>query len=338
MAAMIVSPALMCIEGLLSACSPCFETEEVFLETVPGRTNALAERIFSELSPVEKAKVSPFLTQLAERGVAVETDTFLLTRALRRAGFLSGEGLHRVRILGRSIGEGGIGSSSFFFRGALDAHPETGHIGFINGMCNLSHDVTRENVVRLSERYARGHNVHVTYLATHQVTDPGDVPGIIADVFRMLASNAGHYTRTSVLLAQKWIDYFHEHPMKKFLQIGHSEGAAHIHAALRLIREIVPELLDKLCIVAFCPAYFMSADDYAHPEDEERKPQIISFVKKEDGAIIPWGRNSERIGIDPTVHIIEHADKHDPHDFWTPDYVRAGTPFFEKFFETGYIY
>jgi len=266
--------------------------------------------------------------------------------AARRAGISRISKGVKISLLGKEIGEGGLGSSYFHFQGSASKDPDSGFIGFTNGMCNLDHAMTRKNVTKLSRDFADGHSCHVHYLPTHQTSDPKENPGdwfdlygFLQDTFRMFAVNDGCHTWTSYSIAQHWIDVLAKDPDKNYLHVCHSEGTTHVNAALRLIKEHKPELLIRIRIIAFCPAYFMIPEDHIHDEDEALRPQIVAFYKEEDMIASVAGRHVVEKGADhPRVHIVKHKDEHDPHDFWSPDYVKVAKPFFDKFIADGNIY
>lgn len=253
-----------------------------------------------------------------------------LAKALNRLGFLGSDNLHPVNCLPFGFGEGGLGSQYYSLSEKAGKDPQSGFIGYVNGMGAISLGHAGEDAVNFSNRFAKGCNLHCIYNSTHQKTSQGDIYGFLADVLRMLAVNGGSYTKTSYLIAQQWIDFLDANPKKKFLQVGVSEGTAHVNAALRMIFLARPELISRIRVLNFCPAYFILPSDYPGL-------QVVSFVKIEDDVINPWGTNTDMIGYSGSIKIVPHTLDH-PHHHNNDDFAGLAVPYIDNFMETGDLY
>jgi hypothetical protein len=261
----------------------------------------------------------------------VYDNTERLASALHRLGFFGDYNLVSLRCLPFGFGEGGIGSQYFSLGEKLGRDPATGQVGYVNGMGIPSLEHAGKDASTLSDRFVDGNNLHCVYHATHQKTPNGDFLGLGADLLRMKAVEGGSYTKTSYLIAQQWIDFFNAHPALSYLQLVHSEGTVHVNAALRLIKEARPDLLSRLRILAFCPAYFIL------PEDFSKDLQVISLMKKEDTVINPWGRGTDKIDLSDHIKIVKHTSDH-PHNHLSDDYRQIGKPYIDEFMRSGNIY
>ncbi len=252
-------------------------------------------------------------------------------RAMHRCGLLGDGGVHRVRFNRHPFFGGeteGAFSTYFSLAEKLGRDPERGWIGYINGMATSFEEAVADVSV-LSDRLARGSNIHGIYLPTKKGA-PNDLRGTLLEIGRHLAVDGSTYSRASCLLVQQWIDYLTAHPEKNFLQISHSEGASHVNAALRILREVRPDLLARLKILAFCPAHFI--------KPEEREPlEVICLAKREDWAIVPWATGADSLGRSPHTHVVPHTAEQPLHDLRAEDYVTAARGYFDRFLDSGHL-
>ncbi|GAM25806.1 hypothetical protein SAMD00019534_089810 [Acytostelium subglobosum LB1] len=308
--------------------------------------NEALKGLFETLTPKQKNEVyykvwelgkmtDPSITGAHWGQDNVFTDTHRLANAMHRLGHLGIAGLFPLKCLSFKFGEGGLGSQ-YLSRGERQGQdPITGYIGLVNGMgiSNLEH--AGWDMLWLSDSLADGNNVHCVYHSTHQKSATDDFGGFVQDVLRMAAVNGGSYTKTSYLVAQQWIDYLDANPGKHFLQVGVSEGAAHTNAAIRLIIQAGRvDLLSRLRIIAMCPAYFISPDDYV-----DTGIQVLNFVKMEDTVINPWGKNTHHIGKCQHIVIVPHLTKEDsPHNQTSQDFRTVVRPYLQRYMFDGDLY
>ena len=257
-----------------------------------------------------------------------------LTRAMHRLGFGSQNSGHAVAYLPHRFGEGGLGSRYFSLEPKLGKEPTTGQIGLINGMGVESYHQAITDADWFSKEFAKNCNIHGVYHSTHKNSRRccGSKFGSFRDILRMKAVNGGSYTKTSYLAAQQIVDYLDNNPNKKYLQVGVSEGAAHVNATLRLIKEARPELLSRICVILLVPAYFIM------PEQFDNKVQLMSFVKNEDGVINPWGVNTDKIGSSPHITVVAHESTDHPHCWGGKEFQEAVKPYVERFLGEGSLY
>jgi hypothetical protein len=261
-------------------------------------------------------------------------NTERLANAMQRLGFFKAEdraNIHEFNCLPFAFGEGGLGSQYFSLGEKLGKDPMTGHVGYVHGMGVPSLEHAGHDAALFSDRFVDGNNLHCTYHATHQKTRHGDAWGFVADVARMKAVDGGSYTKTSYLIAQQCIDFLNANPGRNYLQIGHSEGAAHVNAALRLIKESRPDLLSRLRVITFCPAHFILPETYSDGL------QVINLVKREDHVINPFAAGTDKIGRSNHIVVVPHTTGN-PHDHLTDDYINAGKKYIDRFMYDGYIY
>jgi hypothetical protein len=257
-----------------------------------------------------------------------------LAKAMHRLGFLNKDLdiRHEVKCLSSAFGEGGIGSQYFSLGEKLGRDPATGQLGLVNGMGVPNLDYAGRDASILSDRLLQGYNIHCVYHATHQNTPSGDIYGFVWDVARMKADDGGSYGKTSYLIAQQWIDFLTTHPHAKFLQMASSEGTAHVNAALRLISGSRPDLLARIRVINFCPAYFINPNTYSNGL------QVRNLVKREDDVINPWGTGADQINSNqPHVIVVAHQND-DPHNHLSWDFVSAARPYVDEFFRSGNLY
>ncbi len=307
------------------------------------KTEEVIRPIFDALSPDRKDLVYGKIWELAKmEDPTISGDKWgenhafddipRLAKALRRLGFFTNQqtDLHSITILSHAFGEGGIGSQYLSLGECLGRDPETGHIGYVNGMGMPNLEGVGYDAKRFSNLFCDGNNLHVVYHSTHQKVPIGDVWGFFFDAARMKAVDGGRYTQTSYLIAQQWIDFLNAHPNRNYLQIAHSEGAAHAHAALRLIKEAYPDLLPRLRVITCGPAFFI--DPAIYPGI-----QALNFIKKEDFVVNPWGTGAEHIGKAPYIITVEHTTNDHIHDPFSEDFQKAVKPHIQEFMRTGNI-
>ncbi len=255
-----------------------------------------------------------------------------LAEALRRTGVIDLNHTYPMRCLPFEFGEGGLGSQYFSLSEKLGNDPASGFIGYVNGMGGITLEMVGAEAAAFSDRLASGYNLHCVYLPTHQTQrQRQDRLGFYQDVARMAAVNGGSYTKTSYLIAQQWYDFLDAHPEKKFLQCTYSEGAVHVNAALRITYRIRPELMSRIRILNFCPAYFILPRTY--PEEL----QVMNFVKQEDDSIIPWGVHCDHIGFAENIVIVPHT-RDWSHYHINDDFAGVAKPYIDAFIQTGDLY
>jgi hypothetical protein len=318
----------------------------LYLQTGPtsDRIVARAREVFTGLSHTQKNAVYGKIWTLGKMadpridGINwgqehVYDDNARLAKALVRLGFFRFDELHEVKALDPSVGEGsGIKPQYFSLGERMGEEFFQGRIGYVNGMGVPSLEQAGRDVKQTSEMFTEGKNIFAVYNSTHASHPHQDPVGFGWDVFRMKALDGGSYTTTTYLIVQQWIDYLLENPSKKFLQIGTSEGAAHINAALRLLKCAKPDLLSRIRVISLCPAYYIDPATYG------RGLQVRSFVKFEDGVVNPWGANADRIWRADYIHVVRHYAHLDPHCHLSADYADAVKPFIECFKRCGDIY
>ncbi len=253
-------------------------------------------------------------------------DEIRLRKALHRLGHLHPNGLFPLRCLKYSFGEGGLGSQYFSFGERKGIDPLHGWVALVNGMGIQSLEHAGSDAVT----YAGEYDIHCVYNSTHQVGGT-DLVGFAKDVTRMKAVDGGSYSRTTYLVAQQICDLLAFDPNKRVLQIGISEGAAHVNAALRLLQSACTHLLPRISVILFAPAFFIKPN--AFPQVE-----LVTFAKLEDSTVCPWGTNATKITKLNNVVIVPHTSNSNPHDHRTPEYREASWPYLERFYRTGRIF
>lgn len=313
---------------------------EAYLATdsLPAKTERVLRERLDQLNPGQKNQVYGKVWELAKMlDPRIDGNTWgeihafdnldRLTKALHRTGFLGNGHLHPLKCLPFEFGEGGIGSQYYSLGEKIGRDPAGGYIGYVNGMGCVSLGAAGGDASQFSERFAQGYNLHCVYHSTHQTAPQWDVRGFIEDVLRMQAVNGGSYTKTSCLIVQQWIDFLNANPEKKFLQIGISEGTAHVNAALRILSEARPELIPRVRVINFCPAYFILPSDYPGL-------QVINFVKIEDEVINPWGTHTDMISHTDAIKIVPHTHDH-PHHHNNMDFATEAIPYIHRFIANG---
>lgn len=338
--------------GASTVANQCFYGPTIYLATAPltmnsDRTQEFVRGCFERLGPEQKGQLYGKVWELAKmqdprigghnwgQENALKDDQ-RLAKALHRLGFLDHGQRHPVSCLSAAFGEGGIGSQYFSLGEKLGYDPEKGQIGCVNGMGVPSLTHAGKDAAGLSDKLVRGYNVHCVYHATHQNAPSGDVLGFAADIARMKAVEGGSYSKTSYLIAQQWVDFLTAHPDKCFLQIAHSEGTAHVDAALRLLAEAkLDGLFSRIRIMNFCPAHFLDPNTYSIGS---AGLQVKNFVKKEDSVINPWGTGAHQITANaPHIVVVPHKADH-PHNHISRDYIDAAKPYVDKFMDSGNLY
>ncbi len=307
-----------------------------------AQVEAVVRARFEALEPDQKNRIYGKVWELAKMHNTradgdkwgeehVFDDISRLGKAMHRLGYFSQETVHPVACLPHSFGEGGIGSRYFSLETKLGKEPSTGQIGLINGMGLENYHQAIIDADWFSKVFADNCNIHGVYHSTHRNSRRccGTPFGVFQDVLRMKAVNGGSYTKTSYLAAQQIIDYLDSNPDKKYLQVGISEGAAHVNATIRLIKEARPELLPRICVILLVPAYFIM------PEQFDNQVQLMSFVKNEDGVINPWGINTDKIGYSPHITVVPHEHKDHPHCWGGGEFQKAVKPYVDTFLATG---
>jgi hypothetical protein len=315
------------------ALTPTHDIDRIVQSCFQSLHTSQQNRVYEKIWELEKMQ-DPRISGINWGEQNVFKDTERLAKALHRLGFLDQDVTirHPVDCLSFSFGEGGLGSQYFSLGEKLDRNPTTGRFGLVNGMGVPTLEHAGRDANNLSDRLLQGYNIHCVYHATHQNAPSGDLLGFAADVVRMKAVDGGSYGKTSYLLAQQWIDYLTVHPHAKFLQMAHSEGAAHVNAALRLLKECRPDLLARVRVITFCPACFIDPNSYS------AGLQVRNLVKKEDGVINPWGTGAHQIQTQPPhLIIIPHHHDH-PHNHVSEDYINAARPYIGEFLRSGNLH
>lgn len=323
-----------------------YPTSTIYLETGPVdlqfRTATALTKLFNQLGVEQKNQVYGKIWELAKmldpriHGAswgeehALE-DSERLAKALHKLGLLNINNLHPLKCLPFGVGEGGLGSQYFSLSEKLGRDPASGQISYVNGMGIPTLEHAGRDVSIFSDRFASSNNIHCVYHPTHQRVPSGDFGGFLADILRMKAVDGGSYTKTSYLIAQQCIDFLDANPGAKFLQIGVSEGGVHVNAALRLIRESRPDLLSRVRVLNFCPAYFILPGGY--PEGF----QVLNLVKVEDSVVNPWATNTNAIGHSDNIKIVPHTSG-DPHNHLSDDFIAMGKPLLDEFIRSGNLY
>ncbi|MES2121948.1 MAG: hypothetical protein V4492_04115 [Chlamydiota bacterium] len=306
------------------------------------------KKIFDRLLPEQKTEAYHLHFELAQRensrtsAVQGSPEHFWdepqkAARVMHRLGLLGSEGCVEIRYnleitLRLDLSPGPIKPTSFYYSlsDKLGRDPHGGWISYVNGMSTLPKNAGTD-ANKISDLLAEGSNLHCVYLPTQRELLGKDMHAVALDFFRLLAVNGGGYTRTSCLIVQQWIDYLSENPDKNFLQTCHSEGAVHINAALRILRNTKPDYLGRLNILTFCPARIIL------PLSGEPL-KAVNFVKLEDPVPSEFAEGKEILRSEtPYAQIILHTDKHNPHDPTSPDYIAAAKPYFDRFMSTGSI-
>ncbi len=250
---------------------------------------------------------------------------------LHRLGFLGARGRTEISYNLRLFG-GHERSSSYYYSLSEKWGQEAagGRISYVNGM-GTSQASAGIDAARISDLFAGQNNLFCVYLPTRQDAPVGDLSGFVLDSLRYLAVEGGSYTRTSCLIAQQWIEYLTREPEKCFLQTCHSEGAAHVNAALRILRENRSDLVSRLRIISFCGASIITT----LPGE---LLQVINFFKLEDSIPTDIARGREAIDP-PTLHIrvVSHTTAA-PHDHISHDYIVAAKPHFDLFMHSGSLF
>lgn len=254
-----------------------------------------------------------------------------LAKALHRLGFLGETGLHKVNCLPFGFGEGGLGAQYFSLGEKLGAEPAKGQIGLVNGMGMPCLANAGRDAAVFSDKFVSGLNVHCVYNSTHQNSSIGDTKGFIADVARMKALDGGSYSKTTYLIVQQWIDFLEVNPDSSYLQIGVSEGGSHVNAAVRLLKEVRQDLLNRLRILNLCPAYLILPEQYGNGI------QTMNFIKREDDVVLPWATNASMIDCSPNIVVVPHTKDH-PHNQLSDDFAAAAKPYLDQFLTTGNLY
>lgn len=324
--------------------------KKIYIDTCNGHleqpSDALLHSIFDGLDQGQKRDAYRLRLELAKReDPTAQDESWMEThfwdepqkvaKVLHRLGLFGSDGMIEISYnleisfeLSALANEAPPTSFYYSLNEKWGHEPENGRISYVNGMgtdpINAGTDCNR-----LSDLFAEGSNIHAVYLPTQQKTPFGDIRGFACDSLRYLMIEGGGYTRTACLIAQQWIDYLSESPEKNFLQVGYSEGAAHVNAALRILRKARPDLIPQLNILTFCPAsiIFPLADEPL---------KVINLFKLEDPIPVQWGQWDQMSqSASPHVHIVPHTNEEFPHTHITPDYIKAGKIYFDRFLSSG---
>ena len=329
-------------QGLAAKCGEA----DFHLATAPSTPDGISHdrlrAVFDALPPEKQGEAYQRRWELAKKDDAtIAGDTWgqdhfwddhtKVARVLHRMGLLGSAGVVSRRYFTGLVASG----PQYFSLGEKQGkNPRTGEIGVVNGM-GMSLKDAGSDAARFSDLYTNGNDCHCVHLPSNQDRPVGDFAGFVQDAFRMLSVEGGGVTKTALLITEQWIDYLDANSRKNFLQACMSEGTVHVNAALQILRKERPDLLARLRILAFCPAHVILTEE----SDKERGLQVRNIVKKEDGAINPWGSGSAHIGSDhPEVLTIPHTTGDNPHNFLSADYVAAGKPLVFEFMRSGNLY
>lgn len=307
------------------------------------------KEIFDRLLPEQKTEAYHLHFELAQREnsrtatVQGSPERFWdepqkAARVMHRMGLLGSEGCVEIRYnleitLHLAPSPGPIKPTSFYYSlsDKMGREPLGGWISYVNGMGTLP-KVAGTDANKISDLLAQGSNLHCIYLPTQKKLLGRDMHATALDFFRLLAVNGGGYTRTSCMIAQQWIDYLSDNPDKHFLQTCHSEGAVHVSAALRILRNAKPECIERINILTFCPARIIV------PLPGEPL-KVMNLVKLDDPVPTEFAEGKELLHTQtPYAQIIPHKDMYNPHDPTSPDYIAAAQPYFELFMRTGSMF
>lgn len=261
------------------------------------------------------------------------TEPVKVARVLHRLGVLGTEGCTRIDYNLRLMGGGEKSSAGYFsLSEKSNRDPVGGWISYVNGM-GTSHWRAGGDASQLSNLLGYGNNIHAVYLPTRQNAHRGDLSGFVMDALRYLSVAGGSHTRASCLIAQQWIDYLSREPTKSLLQTCHSEGAAHVNAALELLRIARADLISRLRIITFCPAKIIL------PREDEPL-QVINLMKLDDFIPMRIGGGEHFLQYpSPHVQIVPHTCLYfTPHCHLSPDYVFAAKSYFDQFMHSGSIF
>lgn len=179
-----------------------------------------------------------------------------------------------------------------------------GVVGFVNGWnTDLTKAVGRTE--ELSRRLLGGCNLHCVH-------NP-DL-GAVGNLLRTVTGEAGHRGRTSLFLVNQWINFLDGHPGDRYLQLCHSDGTTHVLNALKLLKQIRPDLCSRMEVISLCSAVFIPT------EGEEWK--VKHYVKMED-RVVQWAPNRGWIGEDPSIIVLPDEEEHHPHEPFSPAFMNA---------------
>lgn len=294
--------------------------------------------VFNTLDDEHKARVYEKVWELAKMldarvhgdrwgEIHVFEDAKRLRRAMHRLGLLSKANLFKLVMLKFRGGEGG---SQYFSLGEkLGYDPTNKQIGAVNGM-GITSDQSGRDAKFISENFAKGFNIHCVFNAACSGFSP-DIRDKLADQILKSAKD-GIYTKTSYLIAQQIADYLSATKGTTFLQVGISEGAAHVNGALCLLQQSMPHLLPRICILTICPVLFILPEEFPGI-------QCVNFVKFEDTMVKPWGTNSSKVGkIQHIVVVPNNCTTEHPHSFTNSDYIKSVAPYFDTYIDTGNLH
>ncbi len=318
-------------------------------EPLETHSSERLKEIFDRLLPEQKTEAYHLHFELAQRensrtaSVLGSPEHFWdepqkAARVMHRMGLLGSEGCVEIRYnleitLDLDLSPGPVKPTSFYYclSDKMGREPHGGWISYINGMGTLA-KIAGTDANKISDRLAQGSNLHCIYLPTQKELLGKDMHATALDFFRLLAVNGGSYTRTSCMIVQQWIDYLNANPGKQFLQTCHSEGAVHVSAALRILRNAKPECIERINILTFCPARIIV------PLPGEPL-KVMNLVKREDPVPTEYAEGKEILNSKtPYAQIIPHKDMYNPHDPTSPDYIAAAQPYFDLFMRTGSMF
>lgn len=190
---------------------------------------------------------------------------------------------------------------------------EKGAIGYINGI-DTTLDTAKYDAERISNYMCSYRNIRGIFNASQ---------GKFEDLRMTLHFQGGVATTPTKMLIMQWTHFFHNAKSKdeKFLQICYSQGAAHVHNALKMLP---PELRTRISVICIAPAiFFKSADPDFIGTD------IFQFYKAED-FVFSVALNRSIVEKDRRIQRVA-ADESHAHDPIGGNFIAAIKPLIDNF-------
>ncbi|KAM9984611.1 hypothetical protein ACTFIY_009053 [Dictyostelium cf. discoideum] len=216
---------------------------------------------------------------------------------------------------------------------------EMGQIGYVNGMDN-SIGWAGTDASKISESMVEGMNLHCVYLPSYQIS-PDNYSPSPNDAIGHLTINGGEFSKTSILIAQLWIDYLFDNPDKSFLQICASDGGTFVTNAIKIIIKYSPNLLSRISFLFLAPGCILIPNDFNNNNDDNNIEYSKSnqVLKLEDTLISKFATGANHLNNSKSMEniiIVPHNNKNDhPHNFLNNDYINSVLPFIKNWKETG---
>jgi Protein of unknown function (DUF687) len=179
-----------------------------------------------------------------------------------------------------------------------DKLPELPHgrIMLVNGVAGEEQKLqerlcTLSTYTQIGRKGENAYNVHGVWNATH---------GVVTDLLEARGNIfGGKATEPSALLAEAWIEFYNQHrddPDARVLQICHSQGAAHVRNALRMVPR---EVRKRIEVVAIAPGAYIPQELCARVVHYRRNGDPVPLLDT-DGKEIARDQN--------TVFLVPKAD------------------------------